>query len=157
MNDSIAWSSTPEQLLDEVAALRRTRSGQDRRLLAERLVFADQNVQMLEKLRQANESIAAHGAVMAAQERALLEQQQSIASLHASVAILTAELERAREVFAGTQAYVSSLESRLAEEHAGRSATEAELASIRASRMLRWTAPARAAMGPLLRLNRVSR
>lgn len=132
------------ELLDTVDALRRASAAQARRLVAQRLAFADESAELSERLRQAEESLTAHGAVVAAQKgviadqkRALIEHQQAMLSLAAAVEAQGAEVERARTVFEGVQAHVASVEARLAEEAAARSRADAEVTAIRASRSYR--------------------
>ena len=134
----------PVEVLGALAALRRASAVQARRLVAERLAFADHSAELTERLRQAEESLAAHGAVVAAQEgviadqrRALLEHQEAMLSLATSVEAQMAELARARAVFEGIQEHVRSLETRLGEEAAARSRAEAELSAILGSRTFR--------------------
>ena len=126
--------ATLDEVLETLTLLRQAHAAQARRLVAERLVFADHTAELAERLRQAEEQLAAHGAVVAAQEgviagqrQALVEHQQAVIDLTASLETQTTELERARAVFDDLQAHIAALEARLAEEHAALEAIRASL------------------------------
>jgi hypothetical protein len=133
-----------EELLATLSRLRRAHEIQGRRMAEERLVLADQVIDL--------------GALHKA---ALMRKDSVIASQQRSIEMQTAELERSRAILEQVRASADDLRAGLAaaEAHAAAAeaqvaATEAELAALRATRTFRWTAPARTLLARLQRLAR---
>ncbi len=126
-----------EELLATLSRLRRAHEIQSRRLAEERLVLADQVIDlgMLHKA-----ALTGKDHVISSQQRAI-EQQ-------------TAELERSRAMFDHVSASADTLRAGLAAAEAQVATVEAELAALRATRTFRWAAPARSLVARLQRLAR---
>lgn len=126
-----------EELLATLTRLRRAHEVQARRLAHERMVLADQIIDL--------------GAL---HEDALMGKDTVIASQQRAIELQTAELERSRAMFEHVSASADTLRAGLAAAEVQVAAAEAELAALRATRTFRWAAPARSLVALLQRLAR---